>query len=249
MEIHIQGLIKKFGEKTAVDVSEFNIHHGDIVGLVGNNGAGKTTLFRMLLDLIKTDGGQVTMTPATSDGTPAASINPASSEDWKTITGAYIDEGFLIDFLTPEEYFQFVGKVNHLSKEETENRLQEFNPLTNGEILGQEKLIRNFAAGNKRKIVIISALLNYPQLLILDEPFNFLDPTGQNNLKHLLTEYNARTGATILISSHNLTHTVDISNRIALLEKGVVIKDMTNNNGSAKAELEEYFMHQENQEQ
>ena len=93
MEIHIQGLIKKFGEKTAVDVSEFNIHHGDIVGLVGNNGAGKTTLFRMLLDLIKTDGGQVTMTPATSDGTPAAPINPASSEDWKTTTAAYIDEG------------------------------------------------------------------------------------------------------------------------------------------------------------
>lgn len=249
MEIHIQGLIKKFGEKTAVDVSEFNIHHGDIVGLVGNNGAGKTTLFRMLLDLIKTDGGQVTMTPATSDGTPAAPINPALSEDWKTITGAYIDEGFLIDFLTPEEYFQFVGKVNHLSKEETENRLQEFNHLMNGEILGQKKLIRNFSAGNKQKIGIISALLNYPQLLILDEPFNFLDPTGQNNLKHLLTEYNARTGATILISSHNLTHTVDISNRIALLEKGVVIKDMTNNNGSAKAELEEYFMHQETQEQ
>ena len=249
MEIHIQGLIKKFGEKTAVDVSEFNIHHGDIVGLVGNNGAGKTTLFRMLLDLIKTDGGQVTMTPATSDGTPSAPINPASSEDWKTITGAYIDEGFLIDFLTPEEYFQFVGKVNHLSKEETENRLQEFNHLMNGEILGQKKLIRNFSAGNKQKIGIISALLNYPQLLILDEPFNFLDPTGQNNLKHLLTEYNARTGATILISSHNLTHTVDISNRIALLEKGVVIKDMTNYNGSAKAELEEYFMHQENQEQ
>ena len=247
MEIHIQGLKKTFGEKTAVAVNEFSIHHGDIVGLVGNNGAGKTTLFRMLLDLIKTDGGQVTMTPAT-DGEPSAPINPALSEDWKTMTGAFIDEGFLIDFLTPEEYFQFVGKVNRLSKEETDNRLQQFSHLMNGEILGQKKLIRNFSAGNKQKIGIISALLNHPQLLILDEPFNFLDPTSQNSLKHLLTEYNARTGATILISSHNLTHTVDISTRIALLEKGVVIKDLTNDNGSAKAELEEYFMQQESQE-
>jgi ABC-2 type transport system ATP-binding protein len=77
--------------------------------------------------------------------------------------------------------------------------------------------------------------------VILDEPFNFLDPSSQNLLKHELTEYNKQTGATILVSSHNLAHTIDISNRIALLEKGRIIKDLPNENGSAKAELEDYF--------
>ena len=113
--------------------------------------------------------------------------------------------------------------------------------MANGEIFGQKKLIRNLSAGNKQKVGIISALFNRPKLVILDEPFNFLDPSSQNTLKHVLTEYNHKTGATILISSHNLAHTVDISTRITLLEKGQVIKDMDNTNGSAKSELENYF--------
>lgn len=237
--IRINNLQKNFGTKKAVDIENYTIGQGDMLGLVGNNGAGKTTLFRLILDLLQADRGYVTIND----------IDVSKSEDWKNFTGAFIDDGFLIDYLTPEEYFYFIGKMYGLKKEEVDERLLPFERFMNGEVMGQKKFIRNYSAGNKQKIGIISALLNYPQLLILDEPFNFLDPTGQNNLKHLLTEYNARTGATILISSHNLTHTVDISNRIALLEKGVVIKDMTNNNGSAKAELEEYFMHQENQEQ
>jgi ABC-2 type transport system ATP-binding protein len=87
----------------------------------------------------------------------------------------------------------------------------------------------------------MSALFNRPKLVILDEPFNFLDPSSQNVLKHVLKEYNQQTGATILISSHNLAHTIDISTRIALLEKGQIIRDLPNENGSAKAELENYF--------
>ena len=85
------------------------------------------------------------------------------------------------------------------------------------------------------------ALFNRPKLLILDEPFNFLDPSSQNVLKHVLTEYNRETGATILISSHNLQHTVDISTRIALLEKGKIIRDLPNTDGSSRSELEDYF--------
>lgn len=242
MNINITNLKKTFGDKTAIDISDFTIHDGDMLGLVGNNGAGKTTLFRLMLDLIKTDEGQVTMRPAIQDGTERE-INPATSEDWKAFTGAYIDEGFLIDFLTPEEYFAFIGKVNGLSKEETESRVAAFDRFMNGEVLGQKKLIRNFSAGNKQKIGIISALINRPQLLILDEPFNFLDPSSQNILKHILKDYNTQSGATVIISSHNLTHTTDISSRIALLESGRIIKDLPNHNGSAEKELEEYFNH------
>ena len=229
--ITIANLKKAFGETVACDIPEFRINDGDILGLVGNNGAGKTTLFRMLLDLLKPDEGEVAL-----DG-----INPAGSEEWKAFTGAYIDEGFLIDFLTPEEYFAFIGKITDMTQEGVEARMKDFERLAAGEIFGQKKLIRNLSAGNKQKVGIMSALFSRPKLVILDEPFNFLDPSSQNLLKHELTEYNRQTGATILVSSHNLAHTIDISNRIALLEKGKIIKDMSNENGSAKAELEEYF--------
>jgi len=229
--ITISNIKKAFGQTIASDISSFKVNDGDILGLVGNNGAGKTTLFRMLLDLLKPDTGSVTL-----DG-----INPAESEAWKDKTGAYIDDSFLIDFLTPEEYFAFLGKISNISQEEVEARLKPYERFASGEVFGQKKLIRNLSAGNRQKVGIIAALFNRPQLVILDEPFNFLDPSSQNILKHILTEYNHETGATILISSHNLQHTIDISTRIALLEKGQIIRDLPNSDSSAKAELENYF--------
>lgn len=229
--ITIQNLKKQFGETIACDIPELNINDGDILGLVGNNGAGKTTLFRMILDLLKPDEGEVTL-----DG-----VNPALSEEWKATTGAYIDEGFLIDFLTPEEYFAFIGKITDMTQEEVDERLKDFERLAGGEVFGQKKLIRNLSAGNKQKVGIISALFNRPKLVILDEPFNFLDPSSQNILKHELTAYAQQTGATILVSSHNLLHTIEISTRIALMEKGHIIRDITSVDETSKAELENYF--------
>lgn len=229
--IKIDNLRKQFGDTCACNIPSFQINDGDILGLVGNNGAGKTTLFRLLLDLLKADDGSVMIDD----------INPAESEAWKANVGAYIDEGFLVDFLTPEEYFAFLGKISGMSQAEVDERLTQFERFANGEIFGQKKLIRNLSAGNKQKVGIISTLMNRPQLVILDEPFNFLDPSSQNNLKHLLKQHQQETGATVLISSHNLAHTVDISNRIALLEHGVIIRDLPNSEGSARNELEAYF--------
>ena len=229
--ITISNIKKAFGKTVARDIPSFVINDGDILGLVGNNGAGKTTLFRMILDLLKPDEGQVTIND----------VNPAESEEWKDWTGAYIDDSFLVDFLTPEEFFAFLGKINNIPQEEVDARLQPFERLAGGEIFGQKKLIRNLSAGNKQKVGIMSALLLRPKLVILDEPFNFLDPSSQNILKHILTDYNRETGATILISSHNLAHTIDISTRIALLEKGQIIRDLPNAEGSARDELENYF--------
>ena len=229
--ITISNLKKAFGQTIACDIPEFTINDGDILGLVGNNGAGKTTLFRMILDLLKPDEGTVSIN----------SINPAESEEWKDQTGAYVDEGFLIDFLTPEEYFSFLGKVNNITQEEVDERLKPYERLASDEIFGQKKLIRNLSAGNKQKVGIIAALFMKPKLVILDEPFNFLDPSSQNVLKHVLTAYAKENNATLLISSHNLAHTIDISTRIALLEKGRIIRDLPNESGSAKTELENYF--------
>ncbi len=229
--ITISNLKKQFGETVACDIEQLTINDGDILGLVGNNGAGKTTLFRLLLDLLQPDGGSVLID----------NINPAQSEDWKQNVGAYIDEGFLIDFLTPEEYFAFLGKVSGMTQTEVDERLKDFEQFAAGEVFGQKKLIRNLSAGNKQKVGIISALIRRPKTVILDEPFNFLDPSSQLILKHVLTDYAKETGATLIISSHNLQHTVDISTRVVLLEHGVVIRDLPNQDASAAAELEAYF--------
>ena len=229
--ITIDKLKKNFGEKVAVDIEHYEINQGDMLGLVGNNGAGKTTLFRLMLDLLKADDGKVIIND----------IDVSQSEDWKSITGAFIDDGFLIDYLTPEEYFYFIGKMYDLKKEEVDERLLPFERFMNNEVIGQKKFIRNFSAGNKQKIGIISAMLHHPQLLILDEPFNFLDPSSQSIIKHLLKKYNEDHHATVIISSHNLNHTVDVCPRIALLENGVVIRDIQNENNSAEKELEDYF--------
>lgn len=229
--ITINKLQKNFGEKRAVDIESYTINQGDMLGLVGNNGAGKTTLFRLILDLLKTDAGSVTINE----------VDVSKSEEWKKFTGAFIDDGFLIDYLTPEEYFYFIGKMYGLKKEEVDERLKPFERFMNGEVINQKKLIRNFSAGNKQKIGIISAMLHYPQLLILDEPFNFLDPSSQAVIKHLLKKYNEEHNATVIISSHNLNHTVDVCPRIALLEHGIIIRDIRNENNSAEKELEAYF--------
>ena len=229
--IIIDKLKKNFGEKIAVDIEHYEINQGDMLGLVGNNGAGKTTLFRIMLDLLKADDGKVIIND----------IDVSQSEDWKSITGAFIDDGFLIDYLTPEEYFYFIGKMYGLKKEEVDERLIPFERFMSGEVIGHKKLSRNYSAGNKQKIGIISAMLHYPQLLILDEPFNFLDPSSQSIIKHLLKKYNEEHQATVIISSHNLNHTVDVCPRIALLEHGVIIRDIINEDNSAEKELEDYF--------
>ena len=227
----INNLTKRFGTKVAVNIADYTIAQGTMLGLVGNNGAGKTTLFRLILDLLQADEGTVHIND----------INVAKSEEWKQHTGAFIDDSFLIDYLTPEEYFYFLGRAYGLKREEIDTRLAPFARFMNGEVLGQKKLIRDFSRGNKQKIGIIGAMLHHPSLLILDEPFNFLDPSSQSVIKHLLAEYNKESGATILVSSHNLNHTTDVCPRIALLENGIIIRDIDNSAHTAEQELESYF--------
>ena len=244
MKIQIENLKKSFGEKVAVDIEQYEIKDGEMLGLVGNNGAGKSTLFRLMLDLVKADGGRVLMSPSLEEqnsGIAREAVDVAHTEDWKDWTGAFVDESFLIDYLTPDEYFQFIGRISGRTQEEVDTFLQDFEQFMAGEVAGQKKLIRNLSAGNKQKVGIVGAMLLQPKVLILDEPFNFLDPSSQSAIKRLLLDYNKKTGATILVSSHNLQHTVDICPRIALLEHGVIIRDIDNTDRQAATELENYF--------
>lgn len=229
--ITINNLGKVYNQKIVLNINNLFITKGEIFGLVGNNGAGKTTLFRLILDLIKADKGEIY----------SNDLIVSKTENWKDYTSSYIDEGFLFDFLTPEEFFYFIGQTYGLGKHNTEKKLETFKTFFNDEILNQKKkYIREFSKGNKQKIGIASTLITDPQVLVLDEPFNSLDPTSQIILKRILVDYNQKTGATILISSHDLNHVTEICHRIALMEKGVVIREIQNDS-NALVELENYF--------
>ena len=231
MEIKIENLKKIYGEHTVIDIPEFTISDGQLIGLVGNNGAGKTTLMRLMLDLIKANEGRV------------LSNGNAVNEDfaWKQYTGSFVDKSFLIDFYTPEEFFQFIADAYDIDSETLEERLQEFMPLMRDEILGTGKLIREFSEGNRQKIGIIGAMIVRPELLILDEPFNYLDPSSQINIAKIIHQVNQKYGTTVLISSHNLNFISEICSRVVLMEKGKIIKDMNNENQEATHEMEDYF--------
>jgi ABC-2 type transport system ATP-binding protein len=233
MELELKNVVKRFGDKTALNVFELNIEKGTLLGLVGNNGAGKTTFFRLVLDLLKADEGFVL----------SKGVDVSKSEDWKSYTGSFIDNRFLIEFLTPEEYFYFVGETYGLNKEAVHERLQPFSRFMNNEILGQKKYIRNFSAGNKQKIGIMAAIMIRPEILILDEPFNFLDPSSQIEIRDMILKLNQELNTTVLISSHNLNYTTDISSRVVLLENGLVKKDL-GNSPEARVELNDYFIRQ-----
>lgn len=231
MEIKIESLKKIYGDNTVIDIPDLTLKSGELIGLVGNNGAGKTTLMRLILDLIKADDGRV------------LSDSKAVTDDysWKTYTGSFIDKRFLIDFYSPEEFFDFIAEVYGIDSNALSHRLEAFMPLMRDEIMGTGKYIRNFSEGNRQKIGIIGAMLIHPKILILDEPFNYLDPSSQINISRLIQKVNKEHGTTVLISSHNLNFISEICDRILLMEKGIIVKDLENNDGSAEKELQDYF--------
>jgi ABC-2 type transport system ATP-binding protein len=228
--IAIKDLKKIYSGVTVVNVPQLEIKKGESVGLVGNNGAGKTTLFRMMLDLIRPETGEVL-----SNGE-----NVAGHENWKNYTASYLDEGFLIDYLTPEEYFYFIGGLHQQSRAHVDDYLAGMTDFFNGEILKKGKYIRDLSKGNQCKVGVVSCLLQNPELLMLDEPFANIDPSTQFRLKSLLKELNKSKGVTTLISSHDLNHITDVCDRILLMEKGKIIKDIATSSSTLN-ELEEYF--------
>ena len=228
--IVIKNLQKSYKGVIAVDVEELVIHAGEVIGLVGNNGAGKTTFFRLLLDLIRANRGEIL-----SKGIPVT-----TTEEWKSYTAAYIDEGFLIDYLTPEEYFYFVGKLNQLSKADVDDFLQSYQVFFDEAILGKGKYIRDFSKGNQFKIGIVAALLTNPELLILDEPFANLDPTTQLRLVDMIKEMAAHKQMCVVVSSHDINHVSEVSSRVLLMEKGKIIKDIAGGE-AAFDEMVDYF--------
>lgn len=227
--VTINNLVKAYSGKVAVNIPHLEVGDG-IIGLVGNNGAGKTTLFRLLLDLVKVDRGEVLSNEE----------NVSENEAWKNYTAAYIDEGFLIPYLTPEEYFYFVGKLNNRSKADVDEMLAGFATFFNESILKSGKYIRDLSKGNQFKVGIAACLLQDPEVMILDEPFANLDPSSQIRLIQMIKALIEKKPMTILVSSHDLNNITDVCTRILLMEKGRIIKDLQTSSDTLN-ELEDYF--------
>jgi ABC-2 type transport system ATP-binding protein len=228
--ITVSGLSKAYGGKQVVNIEALRIEVGETVGLVGNNGAGKTTFFRLLLDLIKSDKGEI----------QSKEWVVSKSEEWKKYTAAYLDEGFLINYLTPEEYFYFIGKLNNRSKADVDEFLAGFASFFDGAILKSGKYIRDLSKGNQFKVGIAGCLLQNPEILILDEPFANLDPSSQMRLIKMLKDMQVQRRMTTFVSSHDINHVTDVCSRILLMEKGNLIRDIHTTDDTLK-ELEEYF--------
>jgi len=228
--IKIENFIKKYSKQTVLEIDSLDIPIGQTFGLIGNNGAGKTTLFSSLLDLIKPSKGRVI-----NNG-----IDVSKSEDWKSFTTAFLDETFLIGYLMPEEYLYFIGELRGLNKKEVDAFLAQFEDFFHGEILGGKKYLRDLSKGNQKKVGVIAALIGEPKVVILDEPFANLDPTTQIRLKAIVKDMSKNKDVTILISSHDIQDVTEVCERIVLLEKGRVIKDLVTSPQTLK-ELESYF--------
>ncbi|MBN2868772.1 MAG: ABC transporter ATP-binding protein [Flavobacteriaceae bacterium] len=228
--IKTTNLSKKYNSKEVLNISELEIPKGQSFGLVGNNGAGKTTYFSLLLDLIQPTTGQIE-----NNG-----VIVNKSEDWKPFTSAFIDESFLIGYLTPEEYFYFIGDLRGQNKQDVDNLLEQFQDFFHGEILNQKKYLRDLSKGNQKKAGIVAALIGNPEVIILDEPFANLDPTTQIRLKQIIKDLAEKQGVTVLVSSHDLLHVTDVCERIVVLEKGQIVKDIKTSEATLK-ELEAHF--------
>jgi ABC-2 type transport system ATP-binding protein len=223
-------LSKKYGKKTVLNIPSLEIPKGQSFGLVGNNGAGKTTYFNLILDLIQPTTGKI----LNND------IQVNTSEDWKPFTSAFIDESFLIGYLTPEEYFDFIARLRGVNQVDLTAFLKQFEELFNDEILGQKKYLRDLSKGNQKKAGIVAALIGQPEVVILDEPFANLDPTTQIRLKKTLKTINEESSSTLLISSHDLGHITEVCERIVVLNKGEIIKDLKTSEETLR-ELEHFF--------
>lgn len=231
--ITINNLSKVYENKKVLSIENLDFQKGQTIGLVGNNGAGKTTLFSLILDLIEPTSGFVAI--------DNEKVN--ESENWKNKVGAFIDETFLIGYLTPEEYFYFLGELRGQTKANVDEFLRNFNDFFNGEILNAKKYIRDLSKGNMKKVGIIGALIGTPQIIILDEPFANLDPSTQIKLKNLIRDWSKNSDSTFLISSHDLAHTTEVCERIVVINKGELVRDIQTSPETLR-DLEQYFANQ-----
>lgn len=232
MKIELVNIKKKYLPDFELMIEKMVFNSGETIGLVGNNGAGKTTMFKILLDLVNINTGNIY-------------VNGQSilvNDNWKSNLGAFISTEYLIPYLTPLEYFIFVGTLSGIDNNSCMRKLNYFRNFLSNDIFSlRKKIIRDFSKGNQIKIGIVAALLPEPDIIILDEPFFGLDPSSQIVLKAVLNKLSQENSKIIIISSHDLQHISEICSRVIILEDGRIVDDKKTGPDTL-SELTKYFM-------
>jgi ABC-2 type transport system ATP-binding protein len=210
--IKTSGLIKKYRGVSVLDSISITVNKGDVYGLIGKNGAGKTTFIRMISGLINKDGGEITL----------FSNNNFLKEIHRV--GFIIERPFLYPDNTAHENLNIFCKLTGVLPK----RIDEVLDIVGLDSVDKQKKVKSYSYGMKQRLSIATSLISLPELLVLDEPLNGLDPHGIPELRGLLTRLNREHGITILVSSHILEELAKISNRYGILNKGKLIGEYTN---------------------
>jgi ABC-2 type transport system ATP-binding protein len=212
--IRTEGLTRKFGSLIAVDHLDMTIHQGEIYGFLGSNGAGKTTIMKMLVGLAQPTAGHAVIVGHNVWTDPLAT---------KAALGYVPDRSVLYERLTGREFLHFLAQMRGISQPSAEERITNLlNMLELDE--HADRLCGAYSFGMKRKLSLASALLHQPQVLILDEPLNGLDPRSARRLKDLFIEL-ASGGTTILLSTHDLATAEAVCHRIGIIHRGRLLAE------------------------
>ena len=207
--LRLENVRKTYGSLVAVDDLSFTVKDGKIFGLLGENGAGKTTTFRMIMGLLEPDKGHITLDDKKIDYSETDKI------------GFVTEERSLLTKLTVYEMIEFYGTLKGLSKEKIDKKLDYW--LDKFEIKDYKfKKIKELSKGNQQKIQFISAVINEPKLLILDEPFTGLDPINVRLLKDAVKDLQKK-GCSIIFSSHQMEYIEDFCEELIILVHGKAV--------------------------
>lgn len=207
--LKVKDATKYYGELCAVDHLSFSVKSGEIFGLLGANGAGKTTTFRMIMSLLDANSGEITL-----DG---KKIDYSTMEE----VGFVTEERSLMTKLTVKEQILYYGRLKGLTEEVILKRLEKY--LEKFGISDyMNRKIKELSKGNQQKIQFISAIINEPKLLILDEPFTGLDPINVKQFKDVIYELKKK-GCMIIFSSHQMEHIEEFCEKLVILVKGKVV--------------------------
>ena len=207
--VKLTSVSKRYGDITAVDYLDLDIKKGEIFGLLGPNGSGKSTTLKMILGLVKPDSGSVNVLGINVEDDPVAV---------KRKVGYVPESPRVYEFLTGLEFLDFTGDIYGMQLDEKKKRIEEF--LKALDLEGREgDMISSYSEGMKQKVVIISAIMHRPELLLLDEPLSGLDPRSARIVKDLLHEM-ASQGVTTIMSTHILEIAQAMCDRIAIMYNG-----------------------------
>ncbi len=212
MAVSVENLVKSFGNLVAVNGVSFEVKPGEIFGLLGPNGAGKSTTIKVIMGLLDADSGDTRVFGVSSKDDPM---------EVKSIVGYVPEEHQLYESLTPRELFDFIASVRGLDREKTTKRIKEIAAALDFERY-YDSIIITLSQGNKQKVMLISALLHAPKLLILDEPFTGLDVRTSRIMKDIIRIHVERGGA-VLMSTHIMEVAQGLCNRVGIIDHGVLV--------------------------